>query len=212
MKHGYDERTGCRLACKCSDAYPKMCNASLQKRECMNKKCTYMHIKCTKRKYQFPQEQPYGAKHGQSTGIKKNAIKNIETPEAAKDCRPRNKMEICKWGCERCTFFKQNSGKPGRAAETDAKNDAVYDGKNEVARQVKKRVLQSPLNLIKFITGSIRGLYPRCNQNKVLLLQEITEQDKLSFIALKETHLHEEIIDAEININNFSIYRTDRKD
>ncbi|MPC92362.1 hypothetical protein E2C01_087448 [Portunus trituberculatus] len=117
MKHGYDERTGCRLGRKCSDAHPKICNASLQKRECMNKKCTYVHIKGTKRTSQFPQEKTYGAKYGQSTGIKKNAIKNIETPEAAKDCCPRNKMEKCKCGCERHLFFRPHSGKPGRAAE-----------------------------------------------------------------------------------------------
>ena len=76
--------------------------------------------------------------------------------------------------------------------------------------QVEERVLQLPL--IKFLTGNIRGLYPRCNQNKVPLLQEIANNDKLALLALTETHLHRDILDAEVKIQNYEIFRTDRRD
>ena len=66
------------------------------------------------------------------------------------------------------------------------------------------------LPLIKLISANIRGLHPRSNQNKVPLLQEIATTDKVPLIALTETHLHKDILDAEVRMNNYEIIRTDR--
>lgn len=72
--------------------------------------------------------------------------------------------------------------------------------------QVEKKLLQLPPNLVKFITGNIRGLCPRCNQNKVPLIQDNEAKYQLSFIALSEAHLYKDISDAKIYINNFHVY------
>jgi exonuclease III len=64
--------------------------------------------------------------------------------------------------------------------------------------------------LTGFYTRNIMGLYPKTNQCKVPLLQELALQNKYAFIALTETHLHEDVFDAEISIKNYVIYRADR--
>jgi hypothetical protein len=54
--------------------------------------------------------------------------------------------------------------------------------------------------LTVFYTGNIMGLYPKTNQGKVPLLQELALQNKYAFIALTETHQYEDVFDAEISI------------
>ena len=78
-----------------------------------------------------------------------------------------------------------------------------------MAGKVEERVLQ--FALIKLLTGNIRGLYPRFNQNRIPLLQDITKTQKLPLIALTETHLHSDIKDAEVQIQDYELFRTDRK-
>lgn len=49
MKHGHDERVGCKLGRRCKDFHPKICKFSLQKKECTNMECNFLHIKGTRR-------------------------------------------------------------------------------------------------------------------------------------------------------------------
>lgn len=49
MKHGYDERVGCKLGRRCEDFHPKICKFSLQKKECTSMECNFLHIKGTRR-------------------------------------------------------------------------------------------------------------------------------------------------------------------
>ena len=59
--------------------------------------------------------------------------------------------------------------------------------------------------------GNIEGLFPSKKKYKVKTLKERAIEDEVIIIALVETHLRSEIVDAEIWIDGFSIFRQDRK-
>ena len=57
---------------------------------------------------------------------------------------------------------------------------------------------------------NIRGLWLQSNRNKVKYLRDTAIQSNAPFIALTETHLKPEILDAEVKIEGWSLYRSDR--
>ncbi|XP_076045726.1 uncharacterized protein LOC143027968 [Oratosquilla oratoria] len=59
--------------------------------------------------------------------------------------------------------------------------------------------------------GNIQGLYPKSNQSKVPYLGDLAKIEDFMIIALTETHLSVDVRDAEIQLENYTIYRTDRK-
>ena len=61
------------------------------------------------------------------------------------------------------------------------------------------------------IYANIRGLYPKSNQTKVPYLEDLANVSNAPFICLTETHLHPEILDAEIQIKNYTLFRSDRQ-
>ena len=68
---------------------------------------------------------------------------------------------------------------------TVTENHVGHDGQAGVARQMEKRGVKLPV--IKIISSNIRGLYPKSNQNKVPLLQDIANNDDITLMALTET-------------------------
>ena len=60
--------------------------------------------------------------------------------------------------------------------------------------------------------GNIAGIYPRTNPVKVQLLAEKAKVNRSFAIALTESHLKSNILDAEIHIPGYQIFRTDRRD
>ena len=60
------------------------------------------------------------------------------------------------------------------------------------------------------IYANIRGLYPSTNKTKIPYLQDLAISTNSPFILLTETHLNPEILDAEIQIRNYNLYRSDR--
>ena len=61
------------------------------------------------------------------------------------------------------------------------------------------------------ISGNINGLYNSRNKHKAGLLHDLANEVNAGIILLTETHLNEEIKDAEIDIAGFDIYRSDRQ-
>ena len=61
------------------------------------------------------------------------------------------------------------------------------------------------------IYANIRGLYPKSNQTKVPYLEDLAIVSNAPFICLTETHLNPEILDAEIQIKNYTLFRSDRQ-
>ena len=57
---------------------------------------------------------------------------------------------------------------------------------------------------------NIQNLISKRKTNKIKFLSEQATQDKALIIALTETHLNENILEAEIHIPNYTIYRQDR--
>ena len=62
------------------------------------------------------------------------------------------------------------------------------------------------------IFGNIAGLYPNTNKVKVKFLAEKAEERNSIIIALSESHLKSKILDAEIHIPGYQLFRADRQD
>ena len=60
--------------------------------------------------------------------------------------------------------------------------------------------------------GNIAGLYPKSNQVKVKYLAEKAKETQSVIIALTESHLKSQILDAEIHIPGYQLARKDRQD
>ena len=58
---------------------------------------------------------------------------------------------------------------------------------------------------------NIRGLYPKCNQSKIPYLSDLTSKTNAPFICLTETHLTPSVLDAEVSISGYDLFRSDRK-
>ena len=62
----------------------------------------------------------------------------------------------------------------------------------------------------RIITANIRGLYPKKFKQKVNILADYASYHDVGFIILTESHLQPKILDAEIAIKNYQLYRCDR--
>ena len=60
------------------------------------------------------------------------------------------------------------------------------------------------------IYANIRGLFPSTNKTKIPYLQDLALVSNAPFIVLTETHLNPNIVDAEIHLKNYTLYRSDR--
>ena len=72
---------------------------------------------------------------------------------------------------------------------------------------MKKRV---KVNKNGAIYVNIRGLYPKTNKSKVPYLADLANETNAPFICVTESHLTPEILDAEISIQGYDIFRSDR--
>ena len=61
------------------------------------------------------------------------------------------------------------------------------------------------------ITGNIQGLFPRSKQYKPRRIGELAIENDALIISLTESHLDNCILDAEIKIDGFTIFRQDRE-
>ena len=57
---------------------------------------------------------------------------------------------------------------------------------------------------------NIRGLYPLRNRTKVCYLRDLAAESNCSMIVVTETHLTPSILDAEVSIPGYILYRSDR--
>ena len=64
LQHGNKSPRGCNLGSKCSNFHPRICSSSLTRSECLNEKCTYPHIKGTRRSNTQALRVPSGRQTG----------------------------------------------------------------------------------------------------------------------------------------------------
>ena len=60
------------------------------------------------------------------------------------------------------------------------------------------------------ISANIQGLYNRNGRYKLKMLSEISSEENACIIVLTESHLKEEVKDAEIKITIYDHFRSDR--
>ena len=61
------------------------------------------------------------------------------------------------------------------------------------------------------LVANIEGLLTRNKDYKVGMITELCRENKAAIVSLCETHLTRNILDAEINIDGYVIYREDRR-
>ena len=57
---------------------------------------------------------------------------------------------------------------------------------------------------------NIQGLFTKSKKNKICYLRDLAKESNSPFIVVTETWLTEQILDAEIQIPNYTLYRSDR--
>ena len=65
---------------------------------------------------------------------------------------------------------------------------------------------------VSILSMNIQGIHTKNRAGKLGLLKDIADENKAMIIAQTESHLDEEIKNAEIKIEGFEAYRTDRED
>ena len=56
---------------------------------------------------------------------------------------------------------------------------------------------------------NIRGLYPKKSRIKVAYLRDLAQEFNAPFLALQETHLTPEHLSTEVQIQHYTLYRSD---
>ena len=113
-----------------------------------------------------------------------------------------------------CIFNATNAA---NATSTEANNanpettpDSVVHPSTPPATVAGKQCNANPPHTIT--TLNIAGLIPYKFRGKVKLLAETAHTDNTLILSLTESHLTQNIKDAEINIDNYTSFRTDRSD
>ena len=101
-------------------------------------------------------------------------------------------------------------GRGGQQADQPDAGDAGNDGANHGQHSGGFQAG----GLTQYSNGSIycnvRGLWLQSNKSKVNYIRDTALQSNAPFIVLTETHLKPEIFDAEVKIDGWSLYRSDR--
>ena len=114
-----------------------------------------------------------------------------------KQCPPVNPPECGQW----------ISNQPRQAG---SREDDTSRQLGRGAGQQNGQLGQSSKGVNAGLSINIRGLYPMSNKTKVAHLSDLACESQAPFIALTETHLNSEIQSAEIQIQGYKLYRSDR--
>ena len=68
-----------------------------------------------------------------------------------------------------------------------------------------------PILPTTMISANIRGLNPGMSYSKIEYMTDISKENNAVIISLTESHLHEGILDSEINIKDWTNVRSDRR-
>ena len=71
-------------------------------------------------------------------------------------------------------------------------------------------VLDKPIPVSSIITGNIRALKPGLRNSKIEYLANLANLNNNDIMSLTESHLSEDITDAEVHIDGWASVRCDR--
>ena len=95
-------------------------------------------------------------------------------------------------------------------------HDTNINPTQELNKNSTHSLNMSNAQLIEIFCLNVQGIRPECVNTKVkipFIRDEIQSNTKFTpFFALIETHLNKDHFDAEISIENYTVYRSDRKD
>ena len=106
----------------------------------------------------------------------------------------------------RC-FFRNEA-----AAGNNSTPDAGAAGPGAPDRVVETQVSAPIREESGILLANIEGLFPLRARHKIGVLREMADEGGIFMIALTESHLRKDILDAEITMEGFQHYRADRKE
>ena len=112
-------------------------------------------------------------------------------------------------------LYKHRSSNSGSKPNTNISTDKSPVTKSSPSDSVVRAGQESILNRTGWKEGvllNIQVLYPNNKKFKVQYLNDLTKEANLLFLALTKTHLNSNILDAEIQLPNYNIFRQDRKE
>ena len=135
LQHGTRQPHGCNRGKSCKQFHPLMCMDSLKKSECLNEKCTYNHIKGTRRLPKLVKNNQLGTKSNQ-TG----------TPGQGDNDTSRTKI--------------QNSTSPNSDTEPQTKSNITSNENHflEVVRLLKAEIISTMNTQISTLASQIKGI------------------------------------------------------
>ena len=68
------------------------------------------------------------------------------------------------------------------------------------------------MKLPSIISLNIRGLVIKADRTKISQLQYLANEQNALAIVISESWLEESIVNSELSIENYTVYRADRKD
>ena len=98
-------------------------------------------------------------------------------------------------------------GKGCQHDDGEANNPAKSKLDASSVKQTKTKLNQPT----EAIHANIRGLNPKSNQTKLPYIKDQTKLTQIPYMMFQETHLNEHVCEAEVSIENYSMYRSDRK-
>jgi len=104
------------------------------------------------------------------------------------------------------TTHRQSTSTDSQRAASDS---ATLNG-NQAGHQVGETTPTAAKYTSSIVTLNINGLYSNKYKDKLKFLQDLSVGENTKIIALSETHLKSSITDAEIKIDKFVPFRTDR--
>ena len=58
--------------------------------------------------------------------------------------------------------------------------------------------------------ANIRGVYPKSNRTKLCYIRDMASESNSAFLILTESHLTADVMDAEVSVPDYVLYRADR--
>ncbi len=176
MNYGTKSGKGCNLGKHCSDFHPKMCPSSISKFECFDDKCTFCHIKGTKRRKVLssekrPKEDPDTCKNKNTNNTNSKSVSFDEETILCQtnDARRRKELLSEKKG-QLCT------GTEGKDRRSDDENSFLVQ-LNLLKKEFQEVVDSKITSLLQYPYQFSPRIY---QQNQLPMLQTLNAQVPLT--------------------------------
>ena len=208
MNNGTKSPRGCAKGKDCDRLHPKMCPSSINYGECLNDSCSLYHVKGTRRlnSRPHPQEQSNHNKPNDGRGRNDRDLPTQSAPDTQD------------------SFFRDTPGMETRAAGSHGpenpggpRETSTYHSSTVSPDCTPRTRSPDPLGDSSSTSGvstppllSMFRLVPQTVPSKVPYIKDELDDTSGIAFAVTETWLNDTHLDAELQIDGYSLFRQDR--